>query len=322
MSQYKNTEPTTVTPEERGREAAHEYLEGFAHNPGLAELATLFGAEELPEDTGERLAALQAVAAEHWDFRKGAERQEVSWDDALLDQEGSEQWNTVFEAADKLGMVRSSEPINKTPNYLVILGGANKTPLDRLRYGLEVVDDFDHPVYLGSSRPIKDAEREKAKGYAPDAQTEFDLGCGAFETLLGAKVVDEISEVRDGDVWGMRLYEFEWKGQTKQGFVLSTPQKIGIRRASTYDNSKFLADRAELATDPDASIVAVTTGLYVPSQQLRAMRELTMPYGVNLETIGHDAEYSGVTRKPSQLLQETKAAVDAAVRLQTALQAA
>ena len=86
------------------------------------------------------------------------------------------------------------------------MGGANKAPLDRLRYGLSVVDDFDQVVYLGSSRPVSDAEREKAADYAPDAQTEFDLGCGAFEKLLGAKVVDEISIEKDGDTWGMRLY--------------------------------------------------------------------------------------------------------------------
>jgi hypothetical protein len=298
---------------------AQQELDAFVNNPGLAEMASLFGVEELPEDPKEKLLALQKVAAENWDFRKGAERQATDWNDELLDQEGSEQWNTIFSAADKLGLVKDTDPRNKKPNSLVILGGANKAPLDRLRYGLEHVEDFDHVAYLGSTRPVSDAEREKAKDYAPNAQTEAELGYGAFETLLGARMVDEINEVRNGDLWGMRLYEFEHKGETKSGFVLSTPQQIGARRATTYDNYSFFADRAELGENPDYSVVSVTTGFYTAGQHLPGVQELTLKHGTTVETIGHSAEYSGVTRKPSQLLQETKAAIDAAVRLQEAI---
>lgn len=285
-------------------------------------MASLFGTETLPENPAERLLALQKVATAHWDFRKGAERQAVDWNVEAIDQEGSEQWNTIFSAADKLGLVRDSEPQTKNPNSLVILGGANKAPFDRLRYGLEQVYNFEIAAYLGSTRPVSEAEREKAKDYAPTARTEAELGYGAFETLLGARMVDEVHEVRYGDVWGMRFYEFEYNGEIKNGFVLSTPQQIGARRATTYDNFSFFADRAELADNPDYSIVAVTTGIYTAGQHLPGVQELTLKYGTTVETIGHSAEYSGAVRKPSQLLQETKAAIDAAVRLQEAIDAA
>jgi len=312
------------TPTNPGHEHARQQLEGFITNPGLDEMAELFGVSELPQDSRERLNALQQLAAAHWDFRKGAERQAVDWNDELIDKEGSEQWNTIFAAASQLDMVESSRPHNRHPDYLAILGGANKAPLDRLRYGMESVEDFKHVVYLGSSRPVSDVEREKAREYAPNAVTEFDLGCGAFETLLNARMVDEISEVRNGDTWGMRLYEFEHNSETKSGFVLSTPQEIHVdhdtkHRATTYDNYQFFADRAELARYPETTVVGVTTGFYVPGQHLPAVQMLTLPYGVETETIGHDAAYSGVVRKPSQLLQETKSAIDAAVRLQNAL---
>ncbi len=320
-----------------GLEAANDQLEAFAHNPGLAEMASLFeaNADELPVATPERLLALQKIAAEHWDFRKGAERQAVDWDDELLDVEGSEQWNTIFDAATQLGMVESSKPQNQNPDYLVVLGGANKAPFDRLRYALGLIQDEDGKwvaadgapvrsvgeavVYLGSSRPVDDKERNNAKAYAPEAQTEFDLGCGAIEKLLGAKMIDEVYEVREGGVWGMRLYEYEKDGEAKTAFVLSTPQLIGELRATTYDNYAFFADRAELKDKPDASVVAVTTGFYVPGQHLPAVQMLTSPYGTRVETIGHDAAFSGAIRKPSRLLQEAKAAIDAGVRLQEAL---
>ncbi len=300
--------------------ARHE-LEAFVDNPGLVEMSQLFGLQEVPADRHDRLHAFQEVAAAHWDFRKGEERQATNWDDELLDQEGSEQWNTIFDGADKLGLVKDTEPVNKHPNSLVILGGANRAPLDRLRYGLEKVEDFEQVAYLGSSRPLSDAEREKAKDYAPDAQTEFDLGCRAFETLLGARVVDDLSFKRNGDIWRARLYEFERNGETKHGFALNTPHKIGERRANTYDNYSFFVDVAELSKDPDHTVVAVTTGFYTKGQHLPAVQVLTLPYGIKVETIGHSAEYSGVKRKPSQLLQETKSAIDAGVSLQAAIDA-
>jgi hypothetical protein len=310
---------------ETGHERAQSELDKFAQNPGLTEMAKLFGQEELSTEPQERLAQLQELAAANWDFRKGAERQATDWDNELLDQEGSEQWNTIFDSATKLGMVESSRPRNRNPDSLVILGGANKAPYDRLHYGIENVDNFGLVAYLGSSRPVNEAEREKAKDYAPDAQTEFDLGCGAFETLLQAHQVSEDRVERNGDIWAWREYEFEIDGETRTGFVLNTPQQIhdttagSERRATTYDNYRFFADRAELQNNPDHTVVAVTTGFYVPGQHLPAVQTLTLPYGTAVETIGHDAAYSGAVRKPSQLLQETKAAIDAAVRLHDAL---
>lgn len=321
MSTLRHIEPRPLTKnaEPLGFEAAQSTLETFSYNAGLSDLAELFGVAELPKTIGQRLEALQLLAAEHWDFRKGAERQTTDWNNDLLDQPDSRQYQVVFEAADKLGLVHSSIAVDKNPDFLVILGGANRAPLDRLRYGTEQTASFGQVAYLGSSRVVTDDEREKAQDYAPNAKTEFDLGCGAFETLLGAHKVDEIIEVRNGDTWGMRLYQFERSGEDKYGFVLSTPQIIGKRRASTYDNYKFFADRAELAENPGTSIVAVTTGFFTLGQGIPAVKELTLPYGVTVETIGHDAAYSGVTRKPSQLLQETKSAIDAAVKLHNAL---
>lgn len=308
-------EQDLLTPEQM----AGAELDAFAANEGLAEMAHLFGVPELPEGRSQRLATLQNVASSHWDFRKGSERQAVDWSHELLDDPESEQWRVIFNAANKLGMVENTEPANKNPDALVILGGANRAPLDRLRYGLDAVDSFGYVTYLGSSRAVSDAERAKVAEYAPNAQTEFDLGCGAVETLLGAEIIEEVKTERDGDVWLTRVYQFERNGETKQAFVLSTPQTIGARRATTYDNYRFFAGRAGLAENSDQSVVAVTTGFYNRGQHFPAVQELTAQYGTTVETIGHSAEYSGVVRKPAQLLQETKAAIDAAVRLETLL---
>lgn len=309
-------EAFSVIPEQRSLKE----LDSFLNNPGWDELAAEFSNKPLPVDTDERLVVLRGLAA-NWDFRNGAERQAVNWDDSALGDEDSALWKSVFRAGDKLHMVQDGVLHNKSPKYLAILGGANKAPFDRLRFGLEAAEDFEHVVYLGASRSVLPAEREKAKAYAPDAKTEFDLGSGAFKALLGAKLTDDFTIERDGDTWGLRAYDLTYKGTEKTGFVLSTPTTIHGKRATTYDNFKFFADRAELSKDPEATVAAITTAFYVPGQHLAAVQELTLPYGTPVETIGHSAGFSGVRRTATQILQEAKSGVDAAVRLDAAIQA-
>jgi hypothetical protein len=112
---------------------------------------------------------------------------------------------------------------------------------------------------------------------------------------------------------------------TKYAIALSTPRDIHTgagdktRRANTQDNYRFFADRAELSENPGATVVADTNAFYTPGQHLAAVQELTLPYGVRVETVGPSADYTGVKRQPSQLLQENKSAVDAAVRLERAI---
>jgi hypothetical protein len=315
MSGAEFGEIRLLSPEER----ADAELDAFVMNEGLDDLANLFGVAELPHDRSERLTMLQGVAAANWDFRNGAERQTTEWGDDLLDDPQSEQWQTIFAAADKLGLIKDTEPTDKTPDMLVVLGGANKAPLDRLRYGLSVVDDFKYVTYLGSSRAVSDTERLKAAEYAPHASTEFELGCGAVETFLNARLLNEIKSERNGDIWLTRTYQFRKDNETKHAFVLGTPRTIGAQRATTYDNYRFFGMQADFERSPDVSVVAVTTGFYTQGQHLSAVQELTARYGVKVETVGHSAEYSGVERKPRQLLQETKAAIDAAVRLEQLL---
>ena len=292
-------------------------LMAFTHNKGLDRIFNLYGISELPTSVEQRIQFMSQFAEEHWDFRQGAERQETDWNDELLDSEGSDQWNTIFEGSDALGMIEDSKPKNTKPDALVVLGGANRSPLDRLNYGLESVEDFGLVAYLGSSRPLSDAEKEKVKDYAPGAETEFDLGCGAIETLPGAHTLEDIEYTIEGQKWKARLYEFEHNGRTKHAFVLNTPYKIGERRATTADNYALFAKVAELdkLDGKPYSVVSVTTGLYVPAQNLKGVGEIVAKYGVDLETIGHSARYTGVSRKPKQLLQEIKAAIDAASEL-------
>lgn len=318
-----------VKTSETGPERAKRELETFTFNIGLDELSRLYGIEDLPTDTEERLHALQKIAEEHWDYRRGAERQAVDWEggEDSLSNPDSEQWATVFSATDKLGLVESSRPNNPNPDVLVVLGGANKAPLDRTRYALESVDSYGQIVAIGTTRPVGEAEKPNVEDYAEGAETEFDLMCGALVHELNAtQDGDDIVDNRNGDEWRVRVYKYLDGEEEKTAFVLGTPHMIhrqnateNATRATTYDNYDFLARALELDKNPNTSIVSVTTAFYTAGQHLPGVQELVANYGVELETIGHDAEYSGKNRTPKQLLMETKAAIDAADRLHVKL---
>ena len=309
--------------DEAGYERVVRELCSFISNPGLDELANLYATDISTYSTEQRLVALGSLASAHWDFRKGAERQSTDWSEERLNVIDSSQSRVIFSAAAKLGMVASSCAENKCPDYLVVLGGANRSPLDRLRYGMEQTDDFGQILYMGSDRPLGDAEKQKANDYAPGAETEYQLGVGAFTTYLGAEKIERARMLFEGETWGVELFDFALNnGEKKRAVAFNSPQMIGTHRATTYDNYRFLARIATLHHHLRTTIVSVTTGFYVPAQHAPALQEITLPYGVTLETIGHDAGYSGANRTSTQLLQETKAAIDAHKRLYDSIAAA
>ena len=70
---------------------------------------------------------------------------------------------------------------------------------------------------------------------------------------------------------------------------------------------------------PIIAILFATGALYRYGQYFDAVREISLKTGADIEVIGFEPSYSGMNFKPSQFLQELKAAVDAAVRLRNAV---
>jgi hypothetical protein len=57
------------------------------------------------------------------------------------------------------------------------------------------------------------------------------------------------------------------------------------RRANTADSYDWWANNVAMLGSGD-KILAVTTAIYVPAQQAAAIRMLTLPFGVEVETVG------------------------------------
>lgn len=300
------------------RAHATDYLHRFAFNPGVELIVGQFDTKfKLIKDADKRLDYLKGLAAEHWDFRKGRERYEIT-ETYEMDEPGNEQGKVIFEGSAIAEMGTSSKASLKHYSIMAILGGANLSPYNRLKYGLEQDITYDMLAYLGSERVLPPAEKETVKNYARGAQTEFDLGKGAIVSLMNDKLTDN----EEGDY---EIATSEWRMThllTKEAtpiYLLSAPPYLGGRRANTADTYDLLRRLEQEALTPTKNILFITGSIYRYAQYFDAMREICLRTGTDIETIGFDPPYMGKAFKPTEFLQELKAAADAAVRLRDAV---
>lgn len=190
----------------------------------------------------------------------------------------------------------------------------------------------DALVLLGGGRLVCEKERAKTDIYAPGAITETDLNDGAVQSVLCGSLKNyEPYVARDRapvqgshtkpDYWEVHLFETTGGLPIFSAHPPFAPNSNGKNRPYSGDTYAFMRRLAEAdgTLGPEAKLLMVTTGFYTLAQRLDAIREITLPTGAEIDMIGHDAAFSGVTRTAKQLKQELKAAVDAAVRLHTAI---
>lgn len=300
----------------KARDNATEYLVRFVNNPGVEQVVGEFDARYAQiKNPNTRLDYLAKLAAKHWDFRRGRERFEVTELDPM-DQSSSKLGKIIHQGARKAGMASSTKATLKHYSIVAILGGANRSPYNRLRYALEQPITYDMLAYLGSERQLLAPEQALVKDYAPGAHTEFDLGKGAVTALLG----DQLTDTEEYDV-----ITSEWqiaRLQNKAGvpiILLSAPPFLGGARANTADTYDFLRRLEQEAFTPTKNILFATGAMYRYAQYFDAVREISLRTGVDVEVIGFEPAYGGTEFKASQFLQELKAATDAAVRLRDAV---
>jgi len=313
ITHHKPAEPEWLAT---ARANATKYLVLFANNPGVERVVEQFDSHYLSiKNPNKRLDYLSALAAKEWDFRKGRERFEIT-EDFPIDRPDSKAGQNVREGAIQAEMASASIATLRHYSILAILGGAAKSPYYRLKYALEQHVSYDMLTYLGSEREVLPPEHERAKDYAPNAQTEFDLGEAAIRALMPDQVTGElIYEERTPRSRVARLRSQD----NVPVLLLSAPPNQGGKRANTADAYDFLRGYEGSALGPTKNILFATGALYRYGQYFDAVREISLKTGADIEVIGFEPSYSGMNFKPSQFLQELKAAVDAAVRLRNAV---
>jgi hypothetical protein len=238
----------------------------------------------------------------------------------------------IYQTAKLFGLTGDSQPKDSEADAVLILGGGDKSPLDRTLYAKELIDTgklkTNKIVALGSERVVSDAERKRAGEYAENAQTEFALMVAAIETAYGIEIDQE-----DTLEWTDHNIEYDIPKKHKvvcipgeaakypDIFIVSSaivtdpfvdathtdgsPIKLLRNRANSADTFKTFKD-----LDDSRKVVAVTNAHFVPFQGAAAAKELGKQ-GVDVEVVGFDPQYFGNSpKKAFELVQEMLATAD------------
>lgn len=261
--------------------------------------------------------------SDEWDYRKkqqGAKdaktNEAARW--LLNDSElKPQQVESVMNGIADLGLTGISIPLRRDYHYIVALGGARLSCLLRPRYAKKIMEQFSIKpkavIMLSGNRPIADSERSATDTYAKGARTEFDLICKGAEQCFG---LSEFHEIRHDDEninrsWAIRTYSSEIPVISIAG-PSTEPE---IRRANSADTYKFFFEKYHVAEG--TRLLLITSQIYVPYQQIEAIRTLSLPYDILVETIGFPNEWSGNMQglqQPSNYLQEIRSTIQAMSR--------
>jgi hypothetical protein len=243
--------------------------------------------------------------------------------------------NRVLELAQKFGLSGDTSPSIPDADVAVVLGAAAKAVIERTMYTKELLDSgklqTNTIAFLGSSRPVDQAERDRGGLYATSAKDEYDLLLRAPEQVFEVKF-DASEEFQGYDDIVPTGFDAGWRishAKTEDGkdiFVFSAPmlkedrlRSNGNRRlrANTPDTYDMLGRVAQLAVG--SRLVAVTNSIYKFFQDIDASIELSR-YGIETEAVGFDpAHFGNPPRDPEELLQETLSAVKSMYRAEKEL---
>lgn len=257
--------------------------------------------------------------SERWDYRtiqrkardnKTGESARWLVDDSLI----SDYQKKVVEASiEDLGIIGITEPTKKDYDYIIALGGARYSCLFRPKYTEQLIAKYKiNPkavVMLSGMRPISESERSATDEYAPGAITEYDLmNAGIEKTYHVSKYEEEIQKNENINLsWAVRKYYCNDLLIASISAPSTEPEK---RRANTADTYEFFTDRRKVR--PGEKILAVTSQIYVPYQQLEAVRMLTLKHGIHVETVGFPTEWNRTKQgmmQASNYLQEIRSTI-------------
>jgi hypothetical protein len=309
-------------------------LTEWVSSAALAELVAMTDAATvITGSLRERLAALEEFSAA-WDYRGRAHAAQVAT--ASQDAGAAARWliegdftpeqdGRIRELAANLGLVNAQAPSRSSFDYVLVLGGARLSNLLRPQYAAELIRDKQvkagELVLLGGARPVMDSERDATDTYAPGAQTEFDLmnmGGGRSFGLDLARAEQEVHNDEQANA-SWRIWSFDAASSELQVPVVSMAapsREPNLRRANSADSYAFFA--SHLDPQLGRSCLLVTSQIYVPYQHLEAVRNLALPFDLELETVGFPpswhSELQGM-QTGANYLQEIRSTILSARRL-------
>lgn len=265
----------------------------------------------------------------NWDFRS---KQKHSLETKITEscrwlikkeQVTEEQKNKTISCIQKLGLISIDTPTFNAYDYILVLGGARFSCLQRPLYAYDIIKKNNFApkatVMLSGMRPVEESEREATNTYAKDATTEFDLiNKGAERAFNLSNNFDEkkyIDPVNMHNSWALRTYKTH-----KFSFPIisisapsTEPKK---RRANSLDTFLYFLKKCHVKANE--RLLLITSQIYVPYQHLEAMRGIGIPHNVYIDTIGFPSEWNTNIQglqEAENYLQEIRSTLQAMNRL-------
>lgn len=313
--------------EHETREKMIKEIESWIMSPELIDIVQAFGGIYPNTKNIKELAAWLLEFSDIWDYRRRQKNaKDVKTGEAARwmvnnDSITEEQEKTVFKGIDRLGLRGVSDPLFNYYDYIIALGGARMSCLFRPRFAKCLLERMDKApkavVSLSGMRPVSDTERAATDTYAPDAQTEFDLINAGAEKVFELKheyMEERYCNPNPNSSWAIRTYsvpKYNFQILSVSG-PSSDPE---TRRANSADTFAFFAEKQHIKTG--SRVLLVTSQIYVPYQQLEAIRTWAIPNNVYVETVGFPTEWNTNQQgmmKAANYLQEIRSTIQSVNR--------
>jgi hypothetical protein len=253
------------------------------------------------------LVAELVTLSQDWDFRRTKERGEIETGPLHLAGRAIGD-DVVIAAARELGFVDAAAPPESSYSHVVVLGGAARACVNRARRAADLVHNGLRAgtlVALSAHRRLSGRELADLDqlGLAPqmladghgDVSDEAQIALLAQRDAFGLPEPEQFWPQPTADLALLLDKEFyaasarySWPSLTPPADVVIAPSgDPAQRRANTADQLGFWAELAEVG--PEDSILLVTTQIYVPPQQIDAVRVLGRRFGCAVTTCGVDA---------------------------------
>jgi hypothetical protein len=277
-------------------------------------------------DTGELIRQLAELSAD-WDFRSrggGVVERDFIDGQAALEGEREIPEDLVISAAGALGLVSATPIPPERFTSLVVLAGLVRACVNRTRHASVLLREgvkAGSVAVLGGHRELSPDEKVLAKeqGFG-ELFDEAQVVLAATEQSFGLDGApeSEVSGPRRGD-WDNELRTASARYRWPTVEVLIVPSGQPDRRVNTEDQLRYWAARNAIGRDD--RVLLLTTQIYVPFQQLVALRVLGIERGCAVHYCGVDAGSSYLPARSfsgRSYLQEIRSALLAADALMTA----
>lgn len=307
-------------------ENVEKAINKWIYSAELESLVEAFGGKVPKQLETEQLARWLLEFSECWDYRgrqtqvkAEAGREKARW---LIDSSAviKQQEEVVERVIGKLGLQGESRLLCDNYDYIIALGGARMSCLFRPRYVREIIEKYDLKpkgvAMLSGMRPVMDTERSATDTYCPEAITEYDLINSGAEMVfeLEKKFWEEQYYCKNpNESWAVRRYsvsKYEYPIISVSG-PSSDPQH---RRANSADTFRFFVQKMNI--EEGSRILLVTSQIYVPYQQMEAIRTWALPNKVYIETVGFPIQWNEKNRQQGMItaanyLQEIRSTIQA-----------